>query len=434
MRLTGWVLLLIGGLLCATISWAALGFLLMGVGLIALQVDERRRRPADAAVPAGASGFTPPRLSDGLQPPTLDPIAGQDTGQRQSRRVAWPDKKGDAAYGRETYDREAWRRLVDSDPDLAQIANVLADYGPQYVDELAASYLAAPDKGRLAAIVDGIIARTGDGQPIPPPPAPVEASRPPPLPPPPQPKPVIIPAAKPATSPSNRANALEASLLATVEEASAKMAAERAGLFKPAKEPGTEPGKATDSRPQAASQREPLFGRATRDAKPAGPPPVPVTPPPMPATPPPMPADTPAALEASLIAAVSEAAARRADAPKDAFKDASKDASKPAPESAPPARREPEIRAVAPTPPTPSPPAPAAPATTPAATTPPAKTAADNLDETLLAALAEISGQKIKGETKPDAASKGPSGPPADDGLSDMIRKFAPDSSFLRKT
>ncbi|MCA1401408.1 hypothetical protein [Bradyrhizobium sp. BRP56] len=426
MRLTGWVLLLIGGLLCATISWAALGFLLMGVGLIALQVDERRRRPADAAVPAGASGFTPPRLSDGLQPPTLDPIAGQDTGQRQPRRVAWPDKKGDAAYDWETYDREAWRRLVDSDPDLAQIANVLADYGPQYVDELAASYLAAPDKGRLAAIVDGIIARAGDGQPIPPPPAPVEASRPPPLPPPPQPKPVIIPAAKPAASPSNRANALEASLLATVEEASAKMAAERAGLFKP----GKEPGKATDSRPQAAIPREPLFGRATRDAKPATPPPVPVTPPPMPAAPPPMPADTPAALEASLIAAVSEAAARRADAPKDA----SKDASKPAPESAPPARREPEIRAVAPTPPTPPPPAPAAPATTPAPTTPPAKTAADNLDETLLAALAEISGQKIKGETKPDAASKGSSGPPADDGLSDMIKKFAPDSNFLRKT
>ncbi|MCP3419502.1 hypothetical protein NLM16_35890 [Bradyrhizobium brasilense] len=413
------MLLLIGGLLCATISWAALGFLLMGVGLIALQVDERRRRPADAAVPAGASGFTPPRLSDGLQPPTLDPIAGQDTGQRQPRRVAWPDKKGDAAYGRETYDREAWRRLVDSDPDLAQIANVLADYGPQYVDELAASYLAAPDKGRLAAIVDGIIARAGDGQPIPPPPAPVEASRPPPLPPPPQPKQVIIPSAKPAASPSNRANALEASLLATVEEASAKMAAERAGLFKPAKEPGKEPGKATDSRPQAAIPREPLFGRATRDAKPAASPPVPVTPPPMPA-------DTPAALQASLIAAVSEAAARRADAPKDA----SKDASKPAPESAPPARREPEIRAVAPTPPTPPPPAPAAPATT----TPPAKTAADNLDETLLAALAEISGQKIKGETKADAASKGSSGPPADDGLSDMIRKFAPDSNFLRKT
>ncbi|GEC59019.1 hypothetical protein ABIF38_001029 [Bradyrhizobium japonicum] len=407
MRLTGWVLLLIGGLLCATISWAALGFLLMGVGLIALQVAERGRRPADAAVPAAASGFTPPHLSDGLQPPTLDPVAGQNSGpQRPPRRVAWPDKNNDAPY-----DREAWRRLVESDPDLAQIANVLADYGPQYVDELAGSYLAAPDKGRLAAIVDGIIARARDGQPVPPPPAPVEASRPPPLPPRPEPKPVIIPAAKPATSPSNRADALEASLLATVEEASARIAAERAGLFKPAKELNKEPGEATDSRPQAAGQREPLFGRAARDAKPAGPPPVPVTPPPMPAAPPPMPAD----LEASLIAAVNEAAVRRADA---------KDTPKPAQEPAPsPAKHEPEVRGVAPAPP-PAPPA----------KTPPAKTPADHLDETLLAALAEISGQKIKGEPKPDAASKGPSGPPADDGLSDMIKKFAPDSNFLRKT
>ncbi|MCC8965013.1 hypothetical protein H8A95_22530, partial [Bradyrhizobium sp. Pear76] len=151
MRLTGWVLLLIGGLLCATISWAALGFLLMGIGLISLQVAERRRRQTD-----GTSGFTPPRLSAGLQPPTLDP--GQDTGpQHQPRRVAWPDKKTDAPY-----DRETWRRLVESDPDLAQLAKVLADYGPQYVDELAASYLAAPDKSRLGAIVDGIIARARD--------------------------------------------------------------------------------------------------------------------------------------------------------------------------------------------------------------------------------------------------------------------------------
>ncbi|MCS3453379.1 MULTISPECIES: hypothetical protein [Bradyrhizobium] len=413
MRLTGWVLLLIGGLLCATISWAALGFLLMGVGLIALQVAERGRRPADAAVPAGVSGFTPPHLSDGLQPPTLDPVAGQDTGQRQPRRVAWPDKNNDAPY-----DREAWRRLVESDPDLAQIANVLADYGPQYVDELAASYLAAPDKGRLAAIVDGIVARARDGQAVPLPPVPAEASRPPPLPPRPAPKPVTAPAAKPATSPSNSADALEASLLATVEEASARIAAERAGLFKPAKEINKElnkePGEATDSRPQAAGQRQPLFGRAPRDAKPAEPPPVPASPPPMPAAPPPMPADTPADLEASLIAAVSEAAVRRADA---------KDTPKPALEPAPsPAKREPEIGSVAPA----SPPA-------PPAKTPPAKTPADNLDETLLAALAEISGQKIKGEPKPDSASKGPSGPP-DDGLSDMIKKFAPDSNFLRKT
>ncbi|WP_194457024.1 hypothetical protein [Bradyrhizobium sp. CCBAU 53421] len=424
MRLTGWVLLLIGGLLCATISWAALGFLLMGIGLISLQIAERRRREGDAPVPAGAGGFTPPRLSAGLQPPTFDPVTSQDTGQdtgqdsgqdsgpqRQPRRVAWPDKKDDAPY-----DRQTWRRLVESDPDLAQLAKVLADYGPQYVDELAASYLAAPDKSRLGEIVDGIIARARDGQPTPPP-TPVEASRPPPLPPRPEPKQAAAPAAKPAAS-GNPADALEASLLATVEEASARIAAERAGLFKPGKELGREPGKATDSRPSTAGQREPLFGRAPRDAKPAAPP-MPAAPPPMPAAAPAMPAETPADLEASLIAAVSKSAARRADTSKPV----------PVPEPTKPPPAEAEIDANPPKP-TPPPPASAPPAKTSPAKTPSAKTAADNLDETLLAALAEISGQKFKDEPKSDAASKGS---PADDGLSDMIKKFAPDSSFLRK-
>lgn len=385
MRLTGWILLVIGGLLCATISWAALGFLLMGVGLIALQVAERRRRGTDDAVPAGAGGFTPPRLSAGLQPPTLDP--GQDAGpQRQARRVAWPDSKGEAPY-----DRETWRRLVASDPDLAQLAHVLADYGPQYVDELAASYLAAPDKGRLGAIVDGIIARARDGQPVQPP-APPEGSRPPPLPPRPEPQ-ASAPTAKPPVPPATSADALEASLFAAVEEASAKLTAERADLAK-----AKDPAKPAESRPQAASRREPLFGRAPRDSKPPAAAPTP------PAEPPPMPAETPADLEASLIAAVSKAAARRADTPKPS----------PTPERAP-------IAAT---------PAPLAPDKAPAKT-PPAKRSADDLDESLLAALAEISGQKFKDEPKPDASSKDP---PADDGLSDMIKKFAPDSNFLRKT
>ncbi|UGY18151.1 hypothetical protein [Bradyrhizobium septentrionale] len=421
MRLTGWVLLLIGAALCATISWAALGFLLMGVGLIALQVAERRRSPADDPAPAAAAGFTPPRLSAGLQPPTLDPVTGQDAGpQRQPRRMAWPDSWPDKNGA--PYDREAWRRLVESDPDLAQLAHVLADYGPQYVDELAASYLAAPDKSRLGAIVDGIIARARSGQPVPPAP-PVEASRPPPvvgvsLPPPvpprQEPKQVVVPAAKsaaPPTPPSNPADALESSLLATVEEASARLAAERAGLFKP----GREPSKATENRPPTANQREPLFGRAPRDTKPAAPPPVSI----------PMPAETPADLEASLIAAVSQAAAKRADTPKPP----------PIPERAPiAAMPEQDARAVAPNQPKPAPPAPLPPppTITPVAKPPAAKTAgktaADDLDETLLAALAEISGQKFKDEPKP-----GSPGSPADDGLSDMIKKFAPDSTFLRK-
>ena len=43
MRIAGWVLLVGGFLLCVSIAWAALGFLLMGVGLISLQTAERNR-------------------------------------------------------------------------------------------------------------------------------------------------------------------------------------------------------------------------------------------------------------------------------------------------------------------------------------------------------------------------------------------------------
>ena len=58
---------------------------------------------------------------------------------------------------------QAWRWLVEGDADLAGVASVLADYGQQYVDELAREYLADTDKARLPEIVDGIIARARRG-------------------------------------------------------------------------------------------------------------------------------------------------------------------------------------------------------------------------------------------------------------------------------
>jgi hypothetical protein len=64
-----------------------------------------------------------------------------------------------APAGEFSYDEEAWRNLVENDPDLAQLNAVLAHYGQQYVDEFASSYLAAPEKRRLTAIVDEIIAK-----------------------------------------------------------------------------------------------------------------------------------------------------------------------------------------------------------------------------------------------------------------------------------
>jgi hypothetical protein len=71
-----------------------------------------------------------------------------------------------ASSGEPSYDRQTWRRLVESDADLLQLTSVLADYGQQYVDELAKDYLAVIDKKRLPGIVDSIIRRArGNGIP-----------------------------------------------------------------------------------------------------------------------------------------------------------------------------------------------------------------------------------------------------------------------------
>jgi hypothetical protein len=361
LRFAGWIFLLIGMLMCATVAWAALGFLLMGVGLISLQVAERGRRRTDVAV-AVPGGLDLALTGPGLQPPKFEPVVSPDAAPpRQLRRVAWPSKSTGAPY-----DKEAWRQLVERDPDIAQLTHVLADYGPQYVDELAISYLAAPDKTRLAAIVDGIIARARGRQPSAP-------AAPPPVP---QPPPV----------PADPAASLEASLIAAFEEASAKTATERADPPPPAR--------AAEIRPSPVTRREPAFRTAPSDPVPTG---------------------APADLEALLIAAVAEASAKRVDPPK------------PVPPPAPPplvTKREPEI-SIAPREEKPAPPP-----------IPPASTPADDLDESLLAALAEISGEKLPGPADPvtpGAAAKDPPSAPVDDDLSEMIKKFAPDSSFLRK-
>src|SRR5216684_4147703 len=49
MRILGWLLLVGGLLLCVSILWAAPGFLCMGLGLIFLQIAERKRRRAKSA-------------------------------------------------------------------------------------------------------------------------------------------------------------------------------------------------------------------------------------------------------------------------------------------------------------------------------------------------------------------------------------------------
>jgi hypothetical protein len=59
MRLFGFVLLIAGFLLCVSIVWAALGFLMMGFGLICLLIAERNRKRAPKP-DVSDSGSAPP--------------------------------------------------------------------------------------------------------------------------------------------------------------------------------------------------------------------------------------------------------------------------------------------------------------------------------------------------------------------------------------
>jgi hypothetical protein len=61
MRLSGFVLLIAGFLLCVSIVWAALGFLMMGFGLICLLIAERNRKRAQN-----------PNVSNPLSVPPID--------------------------------------------------------------------------------------------------------------------------------------------------------------------------------------------------------------------------------------------------------------------------------------------------------------------------------------------------------------------------
>ncbi|CAN7415886.1 hypothetical protein LJR220_003732 [Bradyrhizobium sp. LjRoot220] len=112
----------------------------MGVGLLSLLVAENNRKRASAAAQSGERADEP-----------------------MAAAPAVPEPKPARAHEASSYDRQAWRRLVESDADLARVTSVLADYGQQYVDELAGEYLAETDKDRLPAIVDGIVARASKG-------------------------------------------------------------------------------------------------------------------------------------------------------------------------------------------------------------------------------------------------------------------------------
>ena len=149
MRILGWLLLLGGLLLCVSVLWAAPGFFCMGLGLIFLQIAERKRRSAkSAALPYDQSEpqveqAPIPEVTRALDPPTVDEDAGAGR---------------ENVTGLYSYDRQKWRALVSSDADISRLAKALQPYGQKYVDEFAAAYLALNDKDYLPMILRQIIA------------------------------------------------------------------------------------------------------------------------------------------------------------------------------------------------------------------------------------------------------------------------------------
>ena len=178
MRIAGAVMLLGGFLLCISIVWAAVGFLMMGFGLICLLIAERRKKrsralsgpiphevdrrrdppplqtearaqpaqlveasPSKIASEQAPSSFPEPRRPRPSRPPKPALVSRQQPVRRQDE----PDTN--------PYDLEKWRALVKSDADISRSVEAVQPFGKKYVDQLAVAYLAFEEKSYLPSIV-----------------------------------------------------------------------------------------------------------------------------------------------------------------------------------------------------------------------------------------------------------------------------------------
>ncbi len=133
MRL-GLLLLIVGFLLCLSISWAAPGFFLMGIGLLCMLIAEERRKA--------------------LKAPFVDKSNTNSSMPAIDVRAAPISSRNPVNT---SFDRNEWETLVGHDPDIARLVDVLTPYGKKYVDQFARMYLARRDKTSLPLIIDKII-------------------------------------------------------------------------------------------------------------------------------------------------------------------------------------------------------------------------------------------------------------------------------------
>jgi hypothetical protein len=129
MYAAGVFLLFCGLLLCISITWAAVGFVAMGFGLICLRVaGDRPTIELEGAL---------------VQPVHPDSSPGH---------LATLSNPGD-----EVGHEQRWRVLLESDPDLANVATILSRFGSRYVDQLARVYIVFDRKELLPGILEMIV-------------------------------------------------------------------------------------------------------------------------------------------------------------------------------------------------------------------------------------------------------------------------------------
>ncbi|WJR81424.1 hypothetical protein [Bradyrhizobium sp. NP1] len=217
MRIGGAILLVAGVLLCLTIVWATIGFLMMGFGLICLNLAELRQKRlvplarkrsenTSVARPSSQADRKEPELVVRREaPPPAASIAAVDTEQHpsypaeqvhhafppdpaaspaapplavraergppmsvESANVA-PEPSAQSLQRRRpasrlvptnanSYDGEKWRAIARDDADVARSIDALAPFGKKYVDQLATAYLAFNDKSHLPVIMKMIAA------------------------------------------------------------------------------------------------------------------------------------------------------------------------------------------------------------------------------------------------------------------------------------
>lgn len=137
MRFVGLLLLVFGAALCASVVWAAVGFLAMALGLICIQVRTKRLSvPGDACV----SGERAVVLSE-------PPIASSDRSSAQAATLEGEaPRKG-----------LAWSALPDQDEELADVERLLSRYGASYADQFRRLYCIFNSKELLPSIVSLIV-------------------------------------------------------------------------------------------------------------------------------------------------------------------------------------------------------------------------------------------------------------------------------------